>query len=154
MTVKRGARMAGRRGIKPGVVVEDEGDGVVVVEGRVSLDNDVLVVGGLVGAIDVADAREMTAEGTVTEDGREANVVGIVPRGPAPVWNGSGYGEAISELVGGDVEASAISELAGGTSEAVALVVAAGVSIGVGSPTAGDVIPPYVQSGPRGIDGP
>jgi hypothetical protein len=133
-------------------VVDDEGDGVAEVGGRVSLDNDVLVVGGLVEAIDVTDDREMTAEGTVTEDGREANVVGKVPRGPAPVWNGSG--EVVSGLKVGDVEASTVSELAGGISEAGASVVAAGVSIGVGSPTAGDVIPPYVQSGPSGIDGP
>jgi hypothetical protein len=85
MTVKRGARIAGRRGIRPGDVAEEEGDGVAEVGGRVSIDNDVLVVGGLADAREVADDREMTAEGTVTEDGREENVVGKVPSGPAPV---------------------------------------------------------------------
>jgi hypothetical protein len=60
----------------------------------------------------------------------------------------------VSGLEVGDVEASAVSELDEGRSEAGASEVAAGVSIGVGSSTAGEVMPPYVQSGPRGIDGP
>jgi hypothetical protein len=85
MTVKRGARIAGRRGNRPGDVADEEGDGVAEVGGRVSIDNDVLVVGGLVDARDVADDREMTAEGTDTEDDREENVVGKVPSGPVPV---------------------------------------------------------------------
>jgi len=120
MTVKRGARMAGRSGTSPGPWdASAEGDGVGDVDAMegppLSVDWEERLIPDIEGVVvGNKEGEAMTAEGdAMGDDGEAADPLGLVPRGPAPVWSWS------SEVLLGKVivEAGRLPELALGTWE-------------------------------------
>lgn len=92
MTVKRGARMAGRSGTSPGPWdAGDEEEGRGDVEGTegapLSVDWEERLVPDIEGvAVGDKEGEAMMAEGdAMGDDGEAADPLGLVPRGPAPV---------------------------------------------------------------------
>jgi hypothetical protein len=148
MATSSGTRIAGRRGR---TLFDADGEDDWVGWGdRV----DSLAVGRV--GVDDSDVRPMTEADE--NDCDTLALDGTVPSGPAPVCRGSRVG---SEVAGGEISCVVVGWTGDGDGSADGLasdtnwlvVVGGGTSVDAGS-AGGEVIPPYVQSGPSGIEGP